>query len=130
VEPGPVEPGPAVVVDDDPVTRRLITVLLQREGYRVHGASHGEAGLQLVREVLPSLLMIDAMMPEMDGYELCARVRADAGLAHQPRIVMITATGHDSDRDRALGAGVDLFMTKPFSPSRLVTALRHLPGQE
>lgn len=121
-------PRAAVVVDDDPVTRRMLSALLQRERYQVHTAATGEEGLRLVRETSPALLLVDAMMPPPDGYELSELVRGDQGLLQQPRIVMVTAAGHDSDRDRALSAGVDDFLTKPFSPSRLSTLVRGPAG--
>ncbi len=120
--------GAAVVVDDDPVTRRVVSVLLQREGYQVHTAANGEEGMRLVRDASPRLLVVDAMMPAPDGYQVSEQVRHDQELQQQPRIIMITAAGHDADRDRALSVGVDDFLTKPFSPSRLTALLRHSPG--
>ncbi len=119
----------AVVVDDDSVTRRMLSVLLQRERYHVQTAATGEEGLRLVRDTSPALVLVDAMMPPPDGYQLSELIRGDQSLGQQPRIVMITAAGHESDRDRALRAGVDDFLTKPFSPSRLMTLVRKHVGE-
>lgn len=113
----------AVVADDDAVTRRMLTLLLERQGWEVHSASGGEDALRLVGGLHPAILFLDARMPPPDGYEVCSLVRADTSLPRQPRIVMITAGGQDADRERAMDAQVDQFVTKPFSPSRLTALL-------
>ena len=116
-----------VVADDDRVTRRVLSALLERHGYEVHTAADGDETLALVKALRPSALFVDAMMPPPDGYEVCARIRADGDLAAvQPVIVMVTAAGQEADRARALEAGVDDFVTKPFSPSQLSAKLQQL----
>jgi CheY-like chemotaxis protein len=115
-----------VVADDDRVTRRVLSALLERHGYEVHTAADGDETLALVKALRPSALF-DAMMPPPDGYEVCALIRADSDLAAtQPVIVMVTAAGQEADRARAVEAGVDDFVTKPFSPSQLSAKLQQL----
>jgi len=121
------EPIVVVVADDDAVTRRLLSVLLEREGHIVHTAADGEQALELIGKEHPAVLFLDAQMPPPDGYQLCALVRADETLPVQPVIMMITAAGQETDRARALVAGVDDFITKPFSPSQLSARLRERP---
>lgn len=121
------EPRQVVLVaDDDPVTRRLLSALLQRHGYEVHTAVDGDEALEMVTKLCPRVLFVDAMMPGADGYEVCTRIRADAFMPAQPVIIMVTAAGQEADRVRALAAGVDDFVTKPFSPSQLSAKLREL----
>lgn len=115
-----------VVADDDRVTRRVLSALLERQGYEVHTASDGTETLTLVGELRPKALFVDAMMPPPDGYEVCARIRADTSLPAQPVIIMVTAAGQEADRARAVAAGVDDFVTKPFSPSQLSAKLREM----
>ncbi len=115
-----------VVADDDSVSRRVLSALIGREGHEVHTAVDGNETLALVTELRPAVLFVDAAMPAPDGYEVCALIRADDDLETQPIIVMVTAAGREGDRDRAMAAGVDDFVTKPFSPSQLTAKLREL----
>lgn len=119
---GPV----AVIADDDGATRRVLTLLLEREGYRVLVAVDGSGAVQLVRDGHPLVVFLDARMPAPDGYEVCRIIRADASLTRQPHITMLTASGREDDRERASAAGVDEFLTKPFSPSRVSARLHAL----
>jgi DNA-binding response OmpR family regulator len=122
----------AVVADDDGVTRRVLTLLLERTGYRVLVAVDGESALTLVRDARPGVVFLDARMPAPDGYEVCRTIRAELPPDAQPYVAMITAAGRDDDRERATEVGVDEFLTKPFSPSRVsarLTALRNGAGR-
>lgn len=116
----------AVVADDDGVTRRVLTLLLQRQGYRVLVAVDGQGALKLIREARPGVVFLDARMPAPDGYEVCRTIRAETPADAQPYVTMITAAGQDDDRERAVEVGVDEFLTKPFSPSHLSLRLRAL----
>lgn len=110
---------PIVLVEDDPTIVSLLTFALGQEGWKVISAADGEEGLARIREHSPALAIVDAMMPKLDGYDLCAAVRSETGLERRPYVIMLTALGRDVDRDRATAAGVDEFMTKPFTPSVL-----------
>ena len=115
----------AVVADDDGVIRRLLTMMLQRQGFTVLVAEDGQRALHLVRSGRPSVVFLDAHMPVINGYEVCWRIRAEAQQP-EPTVIMLTAGGQDSDRRRATAAGVNEFLTKPFSPSKLGARLQRL----
>jgi DNA-binding response OmpR family regulator len=119
-------PPVAVIADDDGATRRVLTVLLEREGYQVLVAVDGGGALQLVREASPAVVFLDARMPAPDGYEVCRIIRSELARDVQPYVTMLTASGRDDDRERAADAGVDEFLTKPFSPSRVSARLHAL----
>ena len=124
------EPSPpmAVIADDDGATRRVLTVLLEREGYQVLVAVDGGSALQLIRDAEPVVVFLDARMPEPDGYEVCRIVRSELPKDRQPYVTMLTASGREDDRKQAVDAGVDEFLTKPFSPSRVSARLHALRG--
>jgi CheY-like chemotaxis protein len=113
------------VADDDGVTRRLLTMLLERHGFQVLVAEDGQAALRQVRHGKPRIVFLDASMPALDGYEVCRQIRQDAS-DPEPTVIMLTAAGQDSDRRRAAAAGVNEFLTKPFSPSKLAARLQQL----
>lgn len=102
-----------VVIDDSPTVRETIAFILKAEGYDVRTATNGREGVDLIRSLRPRVVMVDGMMPEMDGFEVARQVRADPGLAGIT-IIMLTAMGEGIDRQRASDAGVDHFLTKPF----------------
>jgi len=111
---------PAVVVaDDSPTIRRLLSRALEQAGHRVVAAEDGVDALERIREVTPGLAIVDAEMPRLNGYELCRMIRESPEIEPKPHIIMLTAAGQDTDRQRARDVGVDEFMTKPFSPSDL-----------
>ncbi len=116
----------AVIADDDAVIRRVLGLLLQREGLEVHSANDGEEAVALVHQVRPDVVFLDAMMPGTDGYDACRRIRSEQDEAARPTIVMVTAAGQAEDRERATEAGVDSFITKPFSPSGLSAQVREI----
>ena len=115
----------AVVADDDGVIRRLLTMMLERQGFTVLVAEDGERALQHIRDGKPQVVFLDANMPAVDGYEVCRRIRAEARQP-EPTVIMLTAGGQESDRVRAAAAGVNEFLTKPFSPSKLGARLQEL----
>lgn len=107
-----------LIVDDEPHVIRLLSFMLKKEGYEVATAENGELGVNRAREIKPDLMFLDVMMPKMNGHEVCRTVRADPELS-DTRIVMLTASGQQADRDRGLSLGVDEFVTKPFSPRKI-----------
>jgi DNA-binding response OmpR family regulator len=114
------DPGPRVViVDDEPHIRRLLEVLMSKGGFAVTSAGDGAEGLERVRETCPRLVLLDANMPVMDGYEFCRRLRVEQ-TRNPPYVIMLTAGGQVADAARARDAGVDEFMTKPFNPTDLL----------
>jgi len=109
-----------LVVDDEPSILDLVGMYLEREGYRVETAADGAQALQLVQERSPALLVLDLMLPEVDGFEVCRRVRATSSLP----ILMLTARDDDVDKIVGLELGADDYLTKPFNPRELVARVK------
>ena len=116
-----------VIVDDEPHIRRLLEVLMTKGGFAVTTAANGEEGLARIWDTRPRLVLLDANMPLMDGYELCRRLRAEWP-EEGPYVIMLTAGGQMADAARARDAGVDEFITKPFNPTALLARAREVVG--
>ena len=116
--------GVVLVVDDKSANRRLLEAVLSPRGYRVVTAESGEAALRLLAEDRPDVVLLDIVMPGIDGYEVCRRIRADEQTALLP-VVMITASG-EQEKVMATEAGADDFVTKPFDQSELLARVRSL----
>ena len=116
-----------LIVDDEPFIVRSLTFVLRKAGFSVLEAWNGEQALERIRETRPKIVFLDVMMPKMSGYEVCEAVKAEPW-GGEVTIIMLTAKGQESDRDRGLAAGADEYMTKPFSPSRIVDRVRELMG--
>src|SRR5437016_14472002 len=112
-----------LVVEDEPDIRHLIAHHLGREGFRCREAATGAEALRAVRTSMPDLVVLDLMLPEMDGLEVCRRLRGDAGTAAIP-IIMLTAKSDEVDRVVGLELGADDYIAKPFSPKELVARVR------
>ncbi|HEV2891484.1 MAG TPA: response regulator [Frankiaceae bacterium] len=104
-----------LVVDDEAITREVVTVMLGIEGVEVHAAHDGEQALELARDVRPDLVLLDVMMPGIDGFEVCRRLRDPAATGHRPRVVMLTAKSDEESRRVAAEAGAEAYLVKPFS---------------
>ena len=116
-EEGPQESQTILIVEDNADVTRYIAALLKDE-YRLIFSRNGSEGLEKAEEYMPDLILTDIMMPEMDGYELCHRVRKSNILNHIP-IIIITAKSEDSDRIQGLNAGADAYLLKPFNADEL-----------
>ncbi len=118
-----------LVVDDDVKTVELVKLYLNRDGYRVLTAYDGIEALRLARESHPDLIVLDLMLPGIDGLEVCRILRDESDIP----IIMLTARTTDQDKLTGLGLGADDYMTKPFSPrelaARVRAVLRRLPGE-
>ena len=114
-----------LVVDDIPVNVKLLEAKLLVEYYEVVTAHDGQTALQVVQEQRPDIILLDVMMPGMDGYEVCRQLKADVSTAHIP-VVMVTALNEVSDRVRGLEAGADDFLTKPVNDVALFARIRSL----
>src|SRR5689334_683540 len=106
-----------LVVDDDPTVSDVVRRYLERAGYRVTLAADGEAGLREQARVQPDLVILDLMLPGLDGLEVCRRIRQRS---ERVPIIMLTALGEEMDRITGLQLGADDYVTKPFSPRELV----------
>ena len=116
-------PSRVLIVEDEPDIRELVLHHLKREGYLVSAAASGEEALRQVRTVPPDLVLLDLMMPAMNGLEVCRRLRQDPATAALP-IVMLTAKGDEIDRVLGLEIGADDYVVKPFSPKELLARVR------
>ena len=117
-----------LVVDDDEMVLMALEELLKPEGYEVHAFSSGSEALKKLDEDGFDLLMTDVIMPEMDGFELCRRVRQKEKYKELP-IVFLTAKSRDEDRAKGLEAGANLFLSKPISPDKLIEIVGSALGQ-
>lgn len=112
-----------LVIDDDLDSLKLIGLLLQRQGYQVVAAPGGSQGLAQAESENPDLILLDIMMPDMDGYEVCKRLRKDPRLAHIP-IIMFTAKTRVDDKVTGFEAGADDYLTKPTHPAELASRIK------
>ena len=115
--------GHILVVDDDPTVAEVVARYLLRAGYSVERAADGRTALERVARTRPDLLVLDLMLPEIDGLEVCRRLRADPAGRGVP-VVMLTAKGDEHDRILGLELGADDYVTKPFSPRELVLRIQ------
>lgn len=118
-----------LIVDDNELNLKLATRVLEKNGYETSTASNGFEALEQTKKKLPDMAILDVMMPDMDGYELCRRMRENPKLKHTP-IIILTALSSVDDRLKAFDVGADDFLSKPFIPAELVARvkvfLRHL----
>ena len=112
-------PALILVADDDPVIVRLLEVNFKLEGYDVETATHGEEALQKARDLRPALILLDVMMPGLDGWEVARHLKQDDATASIP-ILFLSARAQEEDRRRGLELGVTDYVTKPFDPGELV----------
>jgi DNA-binding response OmpR family regulator len=116
----PVRKTTILTADDDPQLLRLMTRTLQLEGYEVLSASDGQQALLLIENTVPDAVLLDVMMPKMDGFTVCQRVREFSLVP----IIIVTARGQDQDKIRGLDLGADDYLTKPFSVDELLARVR------
>jgi two-component system alkaline phosphatase synthesis response regulator PhoP len=118
-----------LVIDDDVKTVELVKLYLDRDGYQVLTAYDGVEAIRLARERYPDLIVLDLMLPDIDGLEICRTLRRESDVP----IIMLTARTTDQDKLKGLDLGADDYVTKPFSPKELVArvraVLRRLPGE-
>ena len=118
-----------LVVDDDPDIRMLLTMNLELSGYQVTEAENGLQAAQLAQELLPDLIVLDLMMPGIDGLGVLGVLKAEATTRDIP-VVMLTAKAGDHDVWAGWQAGVDYYMTKPFDPDHLLQFIEYLGDSE
>jgi DNA-binding response OmpR family regulator len=114
-----------LAVDDNPAALMLIRCALGAEGYTVVTAADGHEALRKAREQQPDLVVLDLMMPGIDGYEVCRRLRTDPVTAHMP-VLILSAKSQSSDQKMGFGVGADDYLTKPVLPSELVNRIESL----
>lgn len=114
-----------MVVDDDELLRSLLEFKLVSKGFSVRTASDGESGLAAIRQARPDLVLLDAMMPGMDGFAVLQRLKSEPGLAEIP-VIMLTARRQEADIVGALKSGVDDYIVKPFIIDELIMRVTRL----
>lgn len=110
-----------LLVDDEPNIVELARMYLEREGFRLHSVGDGNAALDAAKSLKPALLVLDLMLPGIDGFEVCKRLRAED---NQVPIIMVTARDDDIDKILGLELGADDYLTKPFNPRELVARVK------
>lgn len=114
-----------LIAEDEPNIVISLEFLLKQAGHDVSVARDGDEALRLSREARPDLVVLDIMLPRVDGFEVCRRMREDP-LLRDTRILVLTARGRETEIARGLGAGADAYMTKPFATRDLLTAVAEL----
>lgn len=115
--------GRILIVEDDPDISNMLQLYFKSQGYEVHGAMRGSAALDLARDKLPNVIVLDIMLPDIDGYEVCRRLRTNLRTSHIP-IIFLTQKDERSDKIRGLELGADDYITKPFSPREMVARVK------
>ncbi len=109
-----------LVVDDDPPSVKMISFLLREEGYEVVSADNGESALELIDSEAPDLVILDVMMPHLDGFEVCRRIRQKQDVP----VIFLSARGETVDKVAGLELGADDYLAKPFEPSELLARVK------
>ncbi len=115
-----------LIVEDEPNIVESLSFLLGREGLEVHAENDGAAAMEQIETIKPDLVILDAMLPNRSGFDILRDIQASQ--TAMPMVLMLTAKGQPRDRQMAEEIGVDLFMTKPFSNSEIITEIRRLLG--
>jgi DNA-binding response OmpR family regulator len=119
-----------VCIEDEPEMIELIRLILGRRGFDVHGAPGGKEGLEMVHDMHPDLVLLDLMMPEMDGWEVYQQMKADASTRNIP-VIVVTARAQNIDKVLGLHiAKVDDYIAKPFGPQELMDSVEKILGQK
>ena len=120
--------GKILVVDDEIYIVHILDFSLGMEGYEVVTALDGEQALEKVTSEKPDLIVLDIMMPKLDGYEVCKSIKSNAATKHVP-VILLSAKGRNVDQKMGFEVGADDYITKPFSPRKLVERINQLLGQ-
>ena len=116
-----------LIADDEPNIVISLEFLMKREGFDVQVAMDGEAALQAIAAQLPDLILLDVMLPKLNGFEVCQQIRANPQW-QSLKVLMLTAKGRDTEVSKGLALGANAYMTKPFSTRELVAQVRQLLG--
>ena len=112
-----------LIVEDEESLLKLESILLTSKGYEVKGVSNGQAALDALAEDLPDLVLLDIMLPEIDGFEVCRRIKANSATRHIP-VIMLTAKKSREDMARGETVGADWYITKPFKSAMVIETIQ------
>jgi two-component system response regulator VicR len=116
-------------IEDDPEMIDLVSLILNRQGYQVSGANGGREGLEVVKKSAPDLILLDLMMPDIDGWDVYQQLKAEETTRNIP-VIVITAKAQTIDRVLGLQiAKVDDYISKPFRPAELISSIQHITNQ-
>ncbi len=116
-----------LIVDDEVNIVIALEFLMEQAGYQTKVAYNGQDALKMMQEFAPDLILLDVMMPKVNGYTVCQQIRETSQQAHQqPKIIMLTAKGRDAEITKGLALGADAYITKPFSTRDLVSDVQKL----
>ena len=118
-----------LIVDDEPNIVRSLEFLMTKAGYEVRVARDGDQALNEIAKARPDLVLLDAMMPKRDGFDVCQTIRANPDWAGI-RVIMLTAKGRDIEREKGLAMGADDYITKPFSTREVVVQVEKILGSK
>jgi len=118
-----MERNKILIIDDEPQIVRALELLMQREGFEIRSASDGVEALSAIEDIAPDLILLDLMMPRMDGFELCQKIRSNPAWKNMI-IVILTAKGRDIEREKGMALGADYYVTKPFSTREVVQLIK------
>ncbi len=114
-----------LIIEDDPATSRLVDYSLRHQGYQVITASNGLEGVRKAQKESPDLVILDVMLPGIDGFEICHRLREDPATANMP-ILMFSAKAQEIDKDTGMKVGADDYLTKPSPPAEIIARVEKL----
>lgn len=114
-----------LIVDDEPAIIMSLDFLIRKAGYRLFIARNGQEAIDIVAAERPHIAVLDIMMPDVDGYEVCRRIKSDSATA-DTRIIFLSAKSKQEDIDRGMALGADFYITKPFSNKHLMEKIRLL----
>jgi len=118
-----------LVVEDSPPQREMITKILQENGMRVSSAGDGLEAMELIQQDCPDILVLDVVMPRMNGYELCRKLKADPK-TEKVLVVMCSTKGEEFDKYWGMRQGADAYIAKPFQPAELISTIKQLIRKE
>jgi DNA-binding response OmpR family regulator len=118
-----------LIADDEPNIVAALEFLLERNGYEVHIANNGDEALKVIEACKPDLVLLDIMMPQRSGYDVCKSMRERADWRHI-KVIMLSAKGRDAEVSKGLATGADLYVTKPFSTRDLLGKINELLEQD
>lgn len=114
-----------LIIEDDPATQRLVDYSLKQEGYQIITASNGLEGIRKAIGETPDLIILDVMLPGLDGFEICYRLKSEPATANLP-ILMFSAKAQEIDKDTGIKVGADDYLTKPSAPADIIARVEKL----
>lgn len=117
-----------MVIDDEPAIHKLLQTILEHEGFQIMGLEERKETRETVTKRKPDVIILDIMMPEVDGFQILKMLKEDEETKDIP-VLILTVRSLQEDREKAMALGADLYMTKPFQPAELVEAVKSLAGE-